>query len=1149
MEFDFDPRYGLDGTPIEFVIRGVYNRFTANDENVAIEMMTAGVLIKIREMLRNYRPIIANNYIDNVQGYLSLVDLETRDKSTWDGPFYVGDITPVLFGDILEKIQQSARNITFYDIEIHFVFDTETLLFGSGADGLKKPLWVKKVFEDTWVEQFYLNHKLNCAAYALAKWENQRKPKKLAWRLQLKLGWGEFVDDKNFQEYVDYYPDRKIVLLTYNVLKGISYCSDEWVYDPKKIIYVYAHNYFDGEVNNTHYALLKTPIAQISPGRNARYKWCDNCDYAYTRTMGHVCEETECPPEKYEYEKCKLCDFQKYPGHKCGFISCKHCRKYYGRNSDHLCPLVAPDDYDITKLKDTRIIGFDIETIPEKCEVSKEMIERIEMTSDGKYKNSAPSTITFYNNCIEKHVPIYIAAKDIFGDLETGEPKIIRFFGRDCIKNFVRYFMAYNGGDNILLSHNGSGYDTRLMADEICKNFKIDKISNITRGSKIIQFKAGKLRFLDTLLHLPGSLKKIGKEFGCKTEKGFFPFKFYPNNEEFEYVGDIPGIEYFGIEHMRSDDDYNSLLKWHSEFKGEWDYKKELIKYCDNDVEMLCTVVEKYMWHYLNVGIHPWLKATGPGVAMAYTLRVSWKNSLLEHPPPPEDDLETYKEWLDEHCRKYWYVVQTDYEHNFARAALRGGRTENKVLYYECKPDEKIVALDVVSLYPSVQINFDDLPIGVPTKHVFDDRFLPCTCKRMSTENYCNCSRSFKEHDWKYQKMISSGEMVIHDRQPLGFIGWFGVVCVDLLPPDNLLHPVLILYDNERKKCISTLEPEKHKMIFINTPSFHKCLEMGYKVLKVYSFHEYQKKNLFKEPTLDLFLEKLKYSFNVPSEEKRVELLKQYSIYGQKFCKKLEDSFDSWEKSGSRRFIAKIALNSVWGKHAQRNRMVENFLFNPNCKDNLLEFKAKMTDVHKGNRKMCGYKRLGKYDMVSTAQIGGKSDIHGQYLPAASFIPEYGRLIYYEKADKLQMSFLYGDTDSNYSKMNINEIVVSNEMPGGWSQDYPDKRCIAITAFGAKTYALLFDDGSEVVKTKGVSLCRAVGGILNFASMKKMALDFIENEKVAPLMVPQSRFVYNYEFIRNDISWKAVGPRKEEMKGKLINGYIYPFGYNESLLK
>lgn len=68
------------------------------------------------------------------------------------------------------------------------------------------------------------------------------------------------------------------------------------------------------------------------------------------------------------------------------------------------------------------------------------------------------------------------------------------------------------------------------------------------------------IKFRDSFLLLPESLKKLGETFKVES-KGTFPV-FFPNNNPLNYQGDVPDIKYFS---KLTEEEYN---RFKSDFKG-----------------------------------------------------------------------------------------------------------------------------------------------------------------------------------------------------------------------------------------------------------------------------------------------------------------------------------------------------------------------------------------------------------------------------------------------------------------------------------------------------------------------------------------------------------------------------------------------------
>ena len=85
------------------------------------------------------------------------------------------------------------------------------------------------------------------------------------------------------------------------------------------------------------------------------------------------------------------------------------------------------------------------------------------------------------------------------------------------------------------------------------------------------------------------ALAKLPKAFQLESNcKGWFPHMFTCKNNE-NYVGPYPPLEMYGPDHM-SRDDRAKFMQWYGErVAGNdiFDFQKEILKYCQNDVDIL----------------------------------------------------------------------------------------------------------------------------------------------------------------------------------------------------------------------------------------------------------------------------------------------------------------------------------------------------------------------------------------------------------------------------------------------------------------------------------------------------------------------------------------------------------------------------------
>jgi hypothetical protein len=208
-----------------------------------------------------------------------------------------------------------------------------------------------------------------------------------------------------------------------------------------------------------------------------------------------------------------------------------------------------------------------------------------------------------------------------------------------------------------------------------------------------------------------------------------------------------------------------------------------------------------------------------------------------------------------------------------ARTGLFGGRTEAFKDYQQCQGKEQTHAVDVVSLYPSVQA-FDDFPIG-------DGRYV-----RTSAQD------------------IASGK-------------FFGVVVCDVVPPPpgQLKLPALphihegnLMLDCTPKKAATCMSVE-----------LKKALEKGYKITKRYSALQYNRSS-------QLFIGYVRHFIKMKIENTKKDT--------QQECDKINHDMknqgldiaitpENTSENSGKRMMAKICLNSLWGKFGQKLQMSE----------------------------------------------------------------------------------------------------------------------------------------------------------------------------------------------------------------------------------
>jgi hypothetical protein len=127
------------------------------------------------------------------------------------------------------------------------------------------------------------------------------------------------------------------------------------------------------------------------------------------------------------------------------------------------------------------------------------------------------------------------------------------------------------------------------------------------RGTKVIHasFKlwSGQpaIRFIDSFSFLPTALSKLPKAFGLVDHaKGAFPHTFN-TIENANYVGRLPPVEYYDPDSMPVEA-REEFLRWHREHSGdEFDMKRDIVKYCRSDVDILRQACLSFRKHFIQI--------------------------------------------------------------------------------------------------------------------------------------------------------------------------------------------------------------------------------------------------------------------------------------------------------------------------------------------------------------------------------------------------------------------------------------------------------------------------------------------------------------------------------------------------------------------
>ncbi|XP_062601051.1 uncharacterized protein LOC134262702 [Saccostrea cucullata] len=399
------------------------------------------------------------------------------------------------------------------------------------------------------------------------------------------------------------------------------------------------------------------------------------------------------------------------------------------------------------------------------------------------------------------------------------------------------------------------------------------------------------------------------------------------------------------------------------------------------------------------------------------------------------------------------------------REALYGGRTNATRLYCE-EGDMRYV--DVCSLYPYV-LKHRPFPVGHP--EIITDEF---------------------------QDVRS----------------YFGLIHCRVLPPRDLYHPVLpyrtggkLLFplcrtcaerqdSTSRDRCPHTDQERSLTGTWVTT-ELHKALDMGYTLDRIYEVWH------FKESSQDLFRSYIDTFLKIKQEASGFPLDCKTSEQEQDYIREvlyktgIRMDILSIEKNPVRRTIAKLFLNCLWGKFAQRLLLPKTRYLDEEeelqqlLQDSTLDIKGMQLLVNKedSNEDKMLVNYQDKQEFVEECPFGN--------VVLACFTTAHARLHLYETLQPLGDRVLYFDTDSIIYQHREGAFnpTLGNSL-GEWTDELDGDHIIKFLSAGPKNYAYRTAKGTEVHKVKGITLNHRTSQIVCPETLEKMLKGEIEEVTV-----------------------------------------------------
>lgn len=451
------------------------------------------------------------------------------------------------------------------------------------------------------------------------------------------------------------------------------------------------------------------------------------------------------------------------------------------------------------------------------------------------------------------------------------------------------------------------------------------------------------------------------------------------------------------------------------------------------------------------------------------------------------------------------------------REALAGGRTNNIKFICEASEDEEIVYADVCSLYP----------------YVLKTKKYPLKHPNIIRENFDYTLESY-----------------------------FGFVKCEIQPPYHLYLPVLPLKiknklmfplcrtcaenlnqgdceHNDKDRClISTWTTEEVKL----------ALKKGYKIDNIYEVLHYDtvSDELFKG-YINMFLKIKQEASGWPSwcnsEEDKLEYIRRYEEREGIFLEQ-----DNIMKNPGLRFIAKLMLNSLWGKLAQRPNMPQTKI--------IQDYKDYFDLIEDEDKEIKGEYMVTDDTLLlnwihkdpTNANPGNTS------IAVASYVTSYARMELYKYMEEAEQitpgGLLYFDTDSVFFKRKLNGPQIQfgdflGDLTNEISDLGPGAKCGKFVSLGPKNYAfqVSFPDGTSkaVIKAKGIRLHSSALDIISIHKMIELANEYITGNTEI-LEIPQQQIISDHH---HTVYTKQVDKQYRALseKRRICGNGTLPYGF------
>ncbi len=670
-----------------------------------------------------------------------------------------------------------------------------------------------------------------------------------------------------------------------------------------------------------------------------------------------------------------------------------------------------------------------------------------------------------------------------------------------------------------MIAHNLKGYDGRLTLAKIFEN-------QSQRGSlvedmiwtlaKINTFTWNKIVFRDSLLHIPQPLASWPKTFDLKGDNVEISKGYFP------YLFNTPENQaYVGpIPHIKYFEPNMKSPSDRKKFLKWYEEQKDVVYNFKEELKKYCIADVNILARGLEVYSKAGKALNGECMDPLEKLTIaSYTTNVWFTNHFPANTITWHNQTLAEN----------------ARMALRGGKTDIRQFYKKYSLEDVFVKkkyaayVDVQSMYPFVMYK-REYPTG------------------KALIKYEDCTEA-------------------DIRNTLGF------ACVTIDPPPFYVHHPALVHVRDGRLC-ATLETW-HKTVF-TTVEICDALDQGWtlKSIEWVQHYEGRSSNLFRAYIEKLVSEKI-HSSKLDATPEQVEILKEKWL--EEFNIELKEAEIHF--NAGRRALAKLMLNSLWGKLSERFK--SDFAINVDATGfrayEIKELKGEI-DIHQKIRLnddtwlLIGKKNTTIEPLSAGDRLRLKQDMTEHQkktcVEIGSYVTMWGRRMLWQEMLKLGRRVIYHDTDSIIYEYDssANYNVESGHVLGDWEVEHDGNPIIEFVGLAPKTYAyryldmkakVLINDDLDFAQYSPYEIwgdylypvreeCKVKGFKLHYDA--RLAINFnglLELYKQDKVSLSAKQLVFDYNRLENEITSRVIDKCLVFNYEKGVIGYgdtAYPFG-------